>query len=116
MKRIPKLHYFKNEKEKEPYIIRGKTIADEFTVSLNNNIYRQMNPNLPLIEVGQEIETKEEPFAYFKYKKKVYPIYDDDPGQQTYIYLDGEFIGAGSFTSYPYDVEYFCFEIDRRNK
>lgn len=112
MKRVPKLYYFKKDKDKEPYIIRGKTIVDEFTASLNNGIYRQINPNLPILEVGQEIETKEEPYAYFRYKKQVWPVYDDDPGQQSCIYLDGEWYGAGAYTTYPFDVEYFCYEID----
>jgi len=115
-RKIPKLKYFKTKKEQEPYIIKTTAIADEFSVALNNSIYKQMNPNLPEIKVGQEIEVCEEPFAYFKYKGNIYPIYSDDPGQQNYIKLNGEDYGAGSFTSYPYDVEYFIYIIEQQKR
>lgn len=110
MKRIPKLYHFKNDAEKEPYIIKHKEIADSWAVSMNN-LYRQMNPDLPELVVGQEYEIEEKPYGYFKYKKQIWPVYDDDPGQQSYIYYKGKCVGGGSWTTYPFDVEYFCFVI-----
>lgn len=114
--RLPKLHYFKKDAQAEKYTIISKQVVDAFDAAMNNNIYRTINPELPELKEGQEIEVKEVPYAYFKHKGKIWPVYDDVPSQQSYIYIDSKFYGAGPFTSYPYDVEYFCYEIDSHIK
>lgn len=96
-------------------MIKGKAIATGFDVSLNN-LYRRINPALPEIIEGQEYETVEAPYAYFKYKKQIWPVYDDDAGQCDYIYVNGEAFSAGSFASYPYNVEEFCYIIDKHTR
>jgi len=64
--RIPKVYYFKNEKEKEKHTIKNGSV-------------------------------KEVPYAYFRYKKMVWPIYNDDYGQQNYIVVNNHIVGGGAY-------------------
>lgn len=113
--RFPKLYFFKTEHSKKQYIRSNKKLVDSFDVALND-LYSQSNPNLPKIIEGQEIEVQEIPFAYFRYKNQIWPVYADDPGQQNYIYIGNKSYGAGAFTSYPYDVDYFIYEINQQEE
>lgn len=114
--RIPKVYYFKKDSDKIPYQIKETITVDEMMASINNNIYRKTNPDLPELTVGQQVENIIYPYAYFRYKKQIWPIYDDDAGQQSYIVINGETFGAGAYTVYPYDVMYFTYEIDNQGK
>ena len=89
------------DEQKKQYIYKETFIADEFTVSLNNNVYRQMNPEIPEIVEGQEITTEIEPWGLITFGDNVYPIYSDDAGQCDVILIDGELIGAGAYNFTP---------------
>lgn len=100
------------DEQKKQYIYKETFIADEFTVSLNNNVYRQMNPEIPEIVEEQEVTNEIEPWGLITFGDKVYPIYSDDAGQCDVILIDGELIGAGSYNFTPeYD---FVEDIIRR--
>ena len=47
--------------------------------------------NFPPLENGR----------YFRYRGLTFKVYFDDYGQQQYIYVNGEFIGGGSYNSDP---------------
>lgn len=108
------MHCFKKGQEQE-YIIERECIVSGFDAALND-VYRQLYPDLEEMKEGDVAVVKEIPLYYFKYKGRKWPVYDDDAGQQEYIYINGEFVGAGSFTPYPYSVEFFMYKIDKLNQ
>lgn len=88
------------DEQKKQYVYKDTFIADAFTVSLNN-VYRQMNPQIPEIVEGQEITNEIEPWGLITFGDNVYPIYSDDAGQCDVILIDGELISAGSYNYTP---------------
>lgn len=111
MKRIPKLRYFKTHANAEAYAVKNTYVADEMMVAMSE-LYHRMNPENEILVEGKEYTNDILPYAYFKYKNKIWPVYDDDAGQQDCIYLEGRFIGAGAYNGYPGSVDYFMYEID----
>lgn len=115
--KTPKLIKIKSDKTKAKYTIKETHVATELDITLLD-LYRQSNKDIPVINIGDEFESINEPYAYFKYKGVVWPIYDDDAGQCDCIYLNNEWVSGGAFCCYPDNVECFIFQIDnaRENK
>lgn len=105
---IPKIHRFENNKEHD-YDIKETREVSDFGKALNE-LFHQHNHKSKKQEICWT------PYGYFEYKGKIWPVYDDDAGQCDFIYINNEFVSAGSFTPYPYNVEYFIYVIDQNEK
>lgn len=89
-----------HEKEKFAYFAEGEYTS--FDVSLNNKIYKQMNPDLEEIKEGQHYKHKIKPLWILELSGKKFPVFDDDPGQCYYLRLpNGKNIVTSSFCCCP---------------
>jgi len=98
----------KREKEKFAYMEEGEYSA--FDVSLNNHIYKQMNPDLEEIKEGQHYQHKIKPLWILEVGGRKFPIFDDDPGQGYYMRLpNGKIICSSSFCCEP--AQEFMYDL-----
>ena len=89
------------EKDAEKYAYDEDWVADERTVAINNMIYKQMNPDIELLEEGKTYHSHVKACGLLTFGDEKYPVYNDDAGQCEYIRLDGENFSGGAYNFTP---------------
>lgn len=94
------INYNLTEEEKEQYSYDEDWTATSMDVSVNE-LYRQSNPNLEVIEEGKTYHSHIKPCGLLDFNGKIYPVYNDDAGQSEYIRINGNNYSAGAYNMDP---------------
>lgn len=103
---------FKDEKQAEKYAYDEDWVSTDIDVGLNN-LYRQMNPELETIEVGETRHSHIVPYGYIQIDEEVFPIFSDDAGQCDYIRVNGENYSGGTYNFEP-EMEFYMYILHNK--